>query len=77
MGHQSPCKTSRSRNFSDCSPVKGTFKGPAHQSLSVFVSIGYEDGQTFEDLTSVKLEEQPGVPDLTEVLATFAGQQQQ
>ena len=27
------------RHFNDCSPMKGTFKGPAHQKLSVFVSI--------------------------------------
>jgi transglutaminase-like putative cysteine protease len=65
------------RNFNDCSPVKGTFKGLARQSLSVFVSVGYEDGATFEDLTSVKLEIQEGISDLPEVLATFAGQQQQ
>jgi transglutaminase-like putative cysteine protease len=65
------------RNFNDCSPIKGTFKGPARQSLSVFVSIGYEDGQTFEDLTSVKLEEQAGIPEIVDVLETFAGQQQQ
>jgi len=31
------------RHFNDCSPVKGSFKGPAHQKLSVFVSISYED----------------------------------
>jgi transglutaminase-like putative cysteine protease len=64
------------RNFNDCSPVKGTFKGPAHQSLSVFVSIGYEDGQTFEEITSVKLETQMGIPDTPE-LENIAGQQQQ
>ncbi|HRI22797.1 MAG TPA: transglutaminase family protein, partial [Panacibacter sp.] len=33
------------RHFSDCSPIKGTFKGPAKQKLSVYVSVGYEDGQ--------------------------------
>src|SRR5688572_12030279 len=44
------------RNFNDCSPVKGTFKGPARQSLSVYVSVSYEDGQTFEEMTRVKLE---------------------
>ena len=65
------------RNFNDCSPIKGTFKGPAHQSLSVFVSVGYEDGQTFEDITSVKLETQAGIPEITDLLETFAGQQQQ
>jgi transglutaminase-like putative cysteine protease len=65
------------RNFNDCSPIKGTFKGLARQSLSVFVSVGYEDGQTFEDLTNVQLETQEGITDLPEVLETFAGQQQQ
>ena len=66
------------RNFNDCSPVKGTFKGPARQSLSVYVSIGYEDGHKFEDMTNVKMEKQEGVPDpLPELMETFAGQQQQ
>jgi transglutaminase-like putative cysteine protease len=65
------------RNFNDCSPIKGTFKGPARQSLSVFVSVGYEDGHTFEDVTNVKLETQEGISDLPEELETFAGQQQQ
>jgi transglutaminase-like putative cysteine protease len=64
------------RNFNDCSPVKGTFKGLARQSLSVFVSVSYEDGATFEDLNSVKLQTQEGISDLPEVLETFAGQQQ-
>ena len=43
------------RDFADCTPVKGTFKGPANQKLSVLVSVGYEDGSTFEDLHAVKL----------------------
>ena len=42
------------RDFSDCTPAKGTFKGPAKQSLSVYVSVGYEDGQVFEEITDVK-----------------------
>lgn len=65
------------RDFNDCSPIKGTFKGPARQSLSVYVSIGYEDGHTFEDMTRVKLESQPGVQEDIGALETFAGQQQQ
>jgi transglutaminase-like putative cysteine protease len=65
------------RNFNDCSPIKGTFKGPARQSLSVSVSIGYEDGQTFEDINSVKLEIQEGLADIPDVSESFAGQQQQ
>jgi transglutaminase-like putative cysteine protease len=44
------------RDFRDCSPVKGTFKGLAKQNLSVFVSVGYEDGQIFEELNDVGLE---------------------
>jgi transglutaminase-like putative cysteine protease len=64
------------RNFTDCTPVKGTFKGPARQSLSVYVSVGYEDGETFEELTSVQLEKQSAdVPEI--IIDTFAGQQQQ
>jgi transglutaminase-like putative cysteine protease len=43
------------RNFTDCSPVKGTFKGPAIQRLFVLVSIGYEDGHHFEERNLVTL----------------------
>ncbi|GGH75387.1 transglutaminase-like putative cysteine protease [Filimonas zeae] len=46
-------KLSVGRHFNDCTPVKGTFKGPAKQKLSVFVSVGYEDGHVFEDLNNV------------------------
>jgi transglutaminase-like putative cysteine protease len=42
------------RNFADCSPAKGSFKGPAQQKLSVYVSVGYEDGATFEDSNNVR-----------------------
>jgi transglutaminase-like putative cysteine protease len=41
------------RQFSDCSPVKGTFKGLAQQQLSVFVSVDYEDGQIAGELNVV------------------------
>ena len=65
------------RNFLNCSPVKGTFKGPARQSLTVYVSVGYEDGVTFEELTSVQLENQftDDVPEV--IIDTFVEQQQQ
>lgn len=48
-------KLSVGRDFYDCSPVKGTFKGFAKQTLSVSVSIGYEDGRQFEEVNHVKL----------------------
>ena len=41
------------RDFSDCTPIKGTFKGPANHELMVYVSVGYEDGTVFEDETEV------------------------
>jgi len=44
------------KNFNDCSPVKGTFKGPAKQQLSVYVSVGYEDGQVFGELNNVPMD---------------------
>lgn len=47
------------RNFNDCTPVKGTFKGLARQTLSVSVAIGYEDGSKFEEINDVKLQEIP------------------
>jgi len=50
-------KLSVGRNFSDCTPVKGTFKGLSKQTLSVCVSIGYEDGRQFEEINDVKLQE--------------------
>jgi transglutaminase-like putative cysteine protease len=46
------------RDFRDCTPVKGTFKGPAKQTLSVFVAVGYEDGYVFEELNNVHLQGQ-------------------
>lgn len=63
------------RDFTDCSPVKGTFKGPAQQSLSVYVSVGYEDGARFEELNDVHMEKQNTyIPAI--LIDTFAGQQQ-
>ncbi|GIZ07293.1 transglutaminase family protein [Flavobacterium sp. UMI-01] len=50
-------KLSVGLNFSDCTPVKGTFKGLAKQTLSVCVSIGYEDGSHFEEINDVQLQE--------------------
>lgn len=34
------------KNFSDCSPVKGTYRGTSNHTLDVTVSVSYEDGQT-------------------------------
>lgn len=49
------------RNFTDCSPVKGTYKGTANHRLDVGVSVSYEDGITQNDTATV-LTPQPAVP---------------
>jgi transglutaminase-like putative cysteine protease len=64
------------RNFQDCSPVKGSFKGPANQKLSIYVSVGYEDGHIFEDINNVKMTEEPPIhPD--DISESPMSQQQQ
>jgi len=52
------------KDFSDCTPVKGTFKGLARQMLSVFVSVDYEDGEVIEVLNNVDLKQEQSSPDL-------------
>jgi len=42
------------RDFRDCTPVKGTFKGSSKHNLQVFVSIAYEDGHIFEETNLVQ-----------------------
>ncbi len=46
------------RDFTDCTPIKGTFKGPANHELLVYVSVGYEDGTIFEDENAVKMQKE-------------------
>jgi len=41
------------RNFSDCSPVKGTYRGTSEHTLEVAVSVSYEDGHVAEDSSEV------------------------
>ncbi len=41
------------RNFSDCSPVKGTYKGTSLQFLEVGVSVSHEDGVVANEVAAV------------------------
>jgi transglutaminase-like putative cysteine protease len=41
------------RNFSDCSPVKGTYKGTAKQTLEVGVSVSHEDGMVSNEVAAI------------------------
>ncbi len=52
------------RNYHDCAPLKGTFKGPALQKLSVYVSVGYEDGQVFGETNDVRIKNLVNVPQM-------------
>jgi transglutaminase-like putative cysteine protease len=36
------------RNFNDCTPVKGTYKGTSNQTLDVSVTVSYENGEVIE-----------------------------
>ncbi len=63
------------RHFNDCTPIKGTFKGPAKQLLSVYVSVAYEDGNTFEEKNHVQLRLELSTPDEVLIDETFAAQQ--
>lgn len=40
------------RNFTDCSPVRGVYKGPSEHQLEVSVSVGYEDEDNDDDATA-------------------------
>ena len=41
------------KNFTDCSPVKGTYRGTSNHALEVAVSVSYEDGYTTEGINEV------------------------
>ena len=41
------------RSFSDCSPVKGTYKGTSDHTLEVGVSVSYEDGRVSDEAATV------------------------
>ncbi|WP_153798874.1 transglutaminase family protein [Foetidibacter luteolus] len=65
------------RSFKDCTPVKGTFKGPSKQRLSIHVSVGYEDGHVFEEVNNVKMHVSPSDSKEEIFVDESFGQQQQ
>lgn len=40
------------KNFTDCSPVKGTYRGTSHHTLEVAVSVSYEDGHAVKGVAT-------------------------
>lgn len=41
------------KNFSDCSPVKGTYRGTSNHTLEVTVTVLYEDGKQARNMSEV------------------------
>lgn len=41
------------KNFSDCSPVKGTYRGTSNHTLEVTVAVHYEDGKQAKNMNEV------------------------
>lgn len=64
------------RNFTDCSPVKGTYKGTSEQTLEVGVTVSYEDGNSKEDFTTT-LTTQPKINETQNSYRKFMEMQQQ
>jgi transglutaminase-like putative cysteine protease len=70
-------KLSVGRSFSDCTPTKGIYKGNARQNLSVYVSVGYEDGLRYEDTSIVQMETESFSPNLISTAGPENHQHQQ
>lgn len=41
------------KNFTDCSPVRGTYRGTAQHSLQVTVSVQYDDGRSVKNVNDL------------------------
>ncbi len=48
MVNDSHVRLAVGKNFSDCSPVKGTYRGTSNHTLEVAVSVSYEDGNVVD-----------------------------
>jgi transglutaminase-like putative cysteine protease len=67
------------RSFSDCSPVKGTYRGTSAHTLEVGVSVSYEDGITPSEISATLKAQAPTVvvAGTTNSYRRFIEQQQQ
>ena len=67
------------RSFSDCSPVKGTYRGTSGHTLEVGVSVSYEDGITPSEINATLKAQAPTVvvAGTTNSYRRFIEQQQQ
>jgi transglutaminase-like putative cysteine protease len=58
------------KNFTDCSPVKGTYRGTSNHTLEVTVTVSYEDGQVSSKDNEV-LEGKPATTSTTSYQNSF------
>jgi transglutaminase-like putative cysteine protease len=58
MVNDTHVKLAVGRNFSDCSPVRGTYRGTSEHTLEVTVSVSYEDGHV-QDGSNEIVEHEP------------------
>jgi transglutaminase-like putative cysteine protease len=66
------------RNFQDCSPVKGVYKGAAEHKLTVSVTVSYEDDvDEPNDAKDILVENPVGYPNSYRQYAERMEQQQQ
>ncbi|HZY82326.1 MAG TPA: transglutaminase family protein [Cyclobacteriaceae bacterium] len=49
LANESHVRLAVGKGFSDCSPVKGTYRGTSNHTLEVGVTVSYEDGKTTGD----------------------------
>lgn len=53
MANNTHVKLAVGKNFTDCSPVKGTYRGTSNHTLDVTVTVSYEDGQTTDEIHEI------------------------
>jgi len=58
LANESHVRLAVGKGFSDCSPVKGTYRGTSNHSLEVGVTVAYEDGRTVSEESSIETESQ-------------------
>jgi transglutaminase-like putative cysteine protease len=54
LANENHVKLAVGKNFYDCSPVRGTYRGTSDHTLEVAVAVSYEDGKTATSQTQHK-----------------------
>jgi transglutaminase-like putative cysteine protease len=57
VARETHVKLAAGKNFADCSPIRGSYRGTSNHALEVSVSVAYEDGLTTEGEREVTVPE--------------------